>query len=290
MVYIIIPVHNRISYTIPCIESLLKQAYREAAIILVDDGSTDGTSETVERLFPNVVLIKGDGSWWWTGATNKGVEYALSVGNPDEDFVLCLNNDLIVKEDYLQELINLSRKYPKAILGSLSVDIKSHAIHDLGMKWDSFWAHFRPALAGNWSLKAIQEKTELIETSLLPGRGTLIPMHCFREIGLFDFENFPQYAADNDFSLRAAKAGYPLLLSTKAVVYSHVNATGLKMEQRQPLFKHFKKAYTSIRSPLNLKIRYKWARKHATSPAILYFLIDFTRITKSILINRLKTT
>ncbi len=70
------------------------------------------------------------------------------------------------------------------------------------------------------------------------GRGTLIPVPVFEKIGLFDIEHFPQYMADYDFSKRANYAGYKLVVSTKAVVRSIVESTGLNY-LFDPTFKTF---------------------------------------------------
>ncbi|MFP3345185.1 glycosyltransferase, partial [Halomonas sp. SIMBA_159] len=77
----IIPVHNRKNITLKCLETLkqcgdLDRYYT----IVVDDGSTDGTSEAITNLYPEVTILTGDGNLWWTGAIRKGMEYAYERG------------------------------------------------------------------------------------------------------------------------------------------------------------------------------------------------------------------
>ena len=69
---IILPVHNRFKTTENFIRHLLKQDYDNYHLILIDDGSTDGTSEMVLSLMPAAKIIKGDGSLWWGGALQEG--------------------------------------------------------------------------------------------------------------------------------------------------------------------------------------------------------------------------
>ena len=69
-IYIIIPVHNRVNYTLKCLNSLVNQTYTIFSIILIDDGSTDNTSSIVSNKFPNVKILKGDGHLWWSGSVN----------------------------------------------------------------------------------------------------------------------------------------------------------------------------------------------------------------------------
>lgn len=69
MIHIIIPVHNRLNFTIDCLNSLKKQdIYNQFNLIVVDDGSTDGTSEYLKKNFPEVKILNGDGSLYWGGA------------------------------------------------------------------------------------------------------------------------------------------------------------------------------------------------------------------------------
>jgi GT2 family glycosyltransferase len=91
MIYIVIPVFNRINFTRECLISLRGQTYTDYKTLVVDDGSTDDTEEIIKREFPEVKVLKGDGNLWWTGATNMGIEYALKIGH-ENDFILTLNS------------------------------------------------------------------------------------------------------------------------------------------------------------------------------------------------------
>ena len=281
MIYIIIPVFNRLHFTIECIRSLMSQSYKHFKIILVDDGSTDGTAAYLTAHFSDIIIVAGDGNLWWAGATNKGVQKALQMSSSGNDFILTLNNDLVVKEDYLQSLLEVHFNQPKAMVGSVSVNIEDpETIHFAGTRWNSKTAKYQPVLNKKPSYSQLKKKYSEIKTDLLPGRGILIPMQLFKEIGLYDTQHFPHYMADEDFSLRAKAAGYQLLLATKAAVHNHVAATGLS--QRKQNFKYYVDVFTSTKSPLNSKYRWNWAKRHATVFPPLYFTIDFARIVKSL--------
>ena len=71
MIYALLPVHNRLNSTISCIKSILNQKGRKNKIIIIDDGS-DGTRDYIERNFPNIVILHGDG-YYFKGAINCGV-------------------------------------------------------------------------------------------------------------------------------------------------------------------------------------------------------------------------
>jgi GT2 family glycosyltransferase len=174
----------------------------------------------------------------------------------------------------------VARRNGKTIVGSISVDImQPEKVAYAGTLWNAWLAKYRSTINTTQCYTEIKSRWEVILSDLLPGRGTLIPVSVFNEIGLFDEVNFPHYAADEDFSARAKKIGYGLVISTAAVVRSHVDQTGLASERMS--FKYFIKMFSSIKSAKNLKIRWRWALKHARTPAPVYFLFDFSRLLKS---------
>jgi GT2 family glycosyltransferase len=80
--WIVIPAHNRKPLTLACLESLARQTFSDFAVAVVDDGSTDGTSEAIQEAFPQVHLILGSGDLWWTRATNLGCFMPSSAAQP----------------------------------------------------------------------------------------------------------------------------------------------------------------------------------------------------------------
>jgi GT2 family glycosyltransferase len=71
-IFIIIPVHNRKQITLNCLKSLSKNGdLGRYHVVVVDDGSTDGTAEAIQALYPDIVVLHGDGNLWWTGAIKK---------------------------------------------------------------------------------------------------------------------------------------------------------------------------------------------------------------------------
>ncbi|MBA4166794.1 MAG: glycosyltransferase family 2 protein [Chitinophagaceae bacterium] len=282
MIYIIIPVFNRIQFTLACLESLRLQTYTEHMIIVVNDGSSDDTTNILAIEFPGVKVLEGDGQLWWSASTNLGVECALSLSASHNDFILTLNNDLVVKENYLQELISAANKFTGTLIGSLSYNVDApDTIHYTGTRWNSRTATYRPATDINTPISQLVELDTLLPTNLLPGRGTLIPVSVFKKIGLYDHKVFPQYMGDEDFSLRARKEGYKLGVSARAAVYSHIHETGLTGRKKN--FRYYINFYTSIKSYANLSKRWSWAKRHANVHPYLYFTLDVVRITMGLI-------
>lgn len=278
MIYVVIPVFNRWGYTNSCLRSLAHQTFTEYQVVVVDHGSTDGTSENIRKTYPNVIVLRGDDSMWWTAATNVGVQFAIEN---NARFVLTLNNDLIVDVDYLKTLIEFYHENPNSLIGSVSCDINNpQKIVFSGNKWMPLLAKYQSACDNLQPYSSFIKKYNLIEADLLPGRGTLIPIQVFHKFGLFNSISFPHYMADEDLSLRAKRGGYKLYINPKSVVFSHVEATGLNNIHKQKNFKYWKDMFTSIRSPNNFKVRWNWAHNHTKIP-FLYFFVDYGRILLS---------
>ena len=119
MVTVVIPVHNRKHFTRDCLASLKAQTRQPDGIIIVDDGSTDGTGEMLQYDFPEVTVLSGDGNLFWTAAINKGIKYALDHGSR---FILTLNNDTVASPDFIEKMMMAATEYPNALVGALDID------------------------------------------------------------------------------------------------------------------------------------------------------------------------
>ncbi len=283
MIYIVIPVFNRIESTVKCIESLLKQTYQAFVIVLVDDGSTDGTYELVSSNYPQIAIVRGQGDWWWAESTNKGIESFVDNAN-DDDFILTLNNDLIVKPDYLHNMYKEYHDNRPCVIGSLAMDADQDAaiIEYCGVNWDHCYASYKAVPEVNSNYSELSDKYNVVYTDLLPGRGTLYTVRMFRDIGRYNSSKFPQYLADEEFSLRAKKAGYQLLVSTKSVVYSDVSNTGINFKYDAPSVLKFLKSLIVKKSASYIPARYNFSKLHSPCHPF-YFILDFARIFGSFL-------
>ena len=260
-IYVVIPIHNRKNITRDCLLSLRRQASRDFQVIVVDDGSTDGSGDMVSGEFPEAVLLRGDGNLWWTGAVNLGVRFALEHGQP-EDAVLLLNDDLIVPPDYIATLIRLAGQHPDTLIGSAVVDSddpdritwggtvldwnRAGINHiNIGKKLSSFPADY------------------CVEVSTHHGRGVLIPLQVYRKVGLYNERHYPQYG-DIEFPVRAKKAGYKLLMCYGAVVCTHPTEPIYNPVFRYTL-RSIKPYFWSTRSASDLRFRFWFAYDTSTN-------------------------
>ncbi|GAB4024894.1 glycosyltransferase family 2 protein [Spirosoma koreense] len=287
MISIVIPVHNRREYTRACLRCLAVQTYRNFQTIVVDDGSTDGTDLMIQAEFPDVVVLRGDGNLWWTEATNWGIRYAQERQDKREpNFVLTLNDDTLVRPDYLQTMIDAYRKFKPCLIGSVSVNSNNpQRLEYAGTSMELYTAGGRHLAEDyNYDYQELVSRTTYVESQSLPGRGTLIPMDVFDRIGLFDSQRFMHYMSDIEFTLRARKAGYRLIVNVPSLVYEYVEATGIQVERNVSL-KDFVAGFTSIKSPTNLKARYNFAIAHSKTK-VVYFCFDIARICTGFLLRK----
>ncbi|RYC71477.1 glycosyltransferase family 2 protein [Spirosoma sordidisoli] len=289
MIFVVIPVHNRKLLTRRCLECLQKQTVSDITVIVIDDGSTDGTADMVRTEFPDAVLLVGNGDLWWTEATNVGIRYAIEHCNStEENFILTLNDDTEVNSDYVHTLLSTYNQHKPCLVGSACLDVNNpNWLEYAGVRMNLLWSgetHFA-ARFGNDYQKALASGP-VIESDSLPGRGVLIPLDVFSKVGLFDSVHFIQYMADIEFSVRARKAGYKLLVSLPGAVYGHIEATGLQMKPDLS-FRKFWKGLSSTRSPINLTVRYNFAMRHS-STKWLYFSLDVGRIIMGYFIRKVR--
>lgn len=278
MMYIVVPVHNRKALTQRFLECLAAQTFRDFAVIVVDDGSTDGTSEVIRDKFPEVILIRGDGNLWWTGAVNLGIRRALLDASAD-DAVVIINDDLEVDPAYLNRLHRVWQSSPDTLIGSVVVDINDpdHILYG-GQKIGRWIAKFTDLNRG----KRLSDFSSdyRVEVSTLHGMGTLIPVSVFRDTGLYDDKHFQQ-CGDYELPCRASNLGYSLVTTYDAVVKTHKDASDRINVRTLYSIKDLKHYFFGVKSNFRLKYRLFLARAIATNPFALcsYMICDFARIT-----------
>lgn len=221
-VFALIPCHNNKREVLTILQCLSRQTWKDVHSVLVDDGSTDGTGESVARMFPHVKLLRGDGELWWTGANELGVNYILPLTSAG-DFILLLNNDVKVSEDYVEKLVEASLVNGRALVGSTLVDLHDETFIEGAIRLDN-----RLNLFPNRDRKALEVTTFDTNVDVLPGRGTLVPIEVFQRVGNFNRKRLPHYGADYEFTTRAKRAGFPLVVSHVAKVFADLSITGIE--------------------------------------------------------------
>ena len=282
--YIVIPVHNRRDFTHNCLISLQRQTVQNFQIIVIDDGSKDGTSEMIQKEFPEVILLRGDGNLWWTGATNLGVRYALEH---DADYLMTLNDDTIATDSFIEKMLFWAEREPKALLGAFALDTETKKPVYGG-------SHINWKTASSTHLLDVLKPEEfhgLHEVSHFPGRGLLTPAEVFNMIGLFDAKHFPQAAADYDFTHRACRAGYKIFCNYDAKLLIYPTASGDAQLREKKSMKNYYYHLFGIKGGGNLKRFTIYAFRNCPWKYLVLFLaIGMTRRVCGYLMDWLSET
>jgi GT2 family glycosyltransferase len=267
MLFIVIPVFNRKKFTKECLLSLQKQSRKDFTVIIVDDGSTDGTSEMLEKEFPDVIVIKADGNLFWTAATNLGIELALNKG---ATYVMTLNNDTLATENFIEKMYYWSQSKPEALLGALALDAYSK----------------KPVFGGeimNWKLNTsksvlnnlpTEKRHGLHKVTHFPGRGLWVPRKVFEKIGLFDTKKFPHYFADYDFTYTATRSGFEVYCNYDAKLYIYPAESGDQQIRKSKNLKNYYNHLFGIKGGGNLVNFTRFALKNCPTPYIPFVLVN----------------
>lgn len=246
---IITPVHNRREETIQCLTSLRRADLSgiECHIIIVDDGSTDGTAEAVLAEFPDVEIVKGNGELWYTAGTNRGLEAALRHA---PDYILAINNDSIFDEKCVKNLVECAKFNPRSVIGALLLNWDTpHQLFQVSPRWELWSGGFR-----HWRRQTVWTvPADPWEVELIVGNCVLYPAEAVREVGLMDEKRFDQYG-DAEYTPRMRRRGWRLLIEPRARVFCKPNdlVTGFR---KLPFRKKFEAIFTNVTGPYSLKRR-----------------------------------
>lgn len=257
MMYIIIPVHNRKDFTRNCLISLQNQTYKHFTVIVVNDGSTDGTTEMLAEEFPELKVLEGDGNLWWTRSVNLGIEYALKEG---ADYVMTLNDDTLHAPDFVEKTKFWSDKYPEAVIGGIEYDEQADKVVYGGEWLNEFTSASRNIIDD----LAEKDRKGIKAVTHLPGRGLLIPKKVVETIGVFDSERFPHYYADYDYTYSAYKAGFTVYCNYDAKIFTYPEESGMVEFRKKKSFQAYKNHLFSIRGGANLKDFTRFAVKNCS--------------------------
>lgn len=210
-VYCIVPVHNRLEITRRFVLQIRRQSHKNLVLVIVDDGSTDGTTEFLHgESRPGLVVLHGSGDLWWGGSMNLGLEYVFRNAGQD-DYILMLNDDVRIADSYVGDLVSDSNAANGAVIGSAQWD-------EVAERWVA------PSIRINhWSmrLEGIPHDQRGAVPGGLPARGLLIPLAAARAAG-YIHRWFPHYLGDLDYTARLRDLGYELRVSEAAVVRTEV--------------------------------------------------------------------
>jgi len=213
---IVIPNWNGKDLLRACLDSLKQQSYTGYSVIVVDNGSDDGSKELLQYEYPEVLLI----SW----PTNRGFSVAVNAGIKagSAPLVFLLNNDTELHKDCLQELVNAAEKRPEADFFAAKM-LNYHKRYKLDGAGDAFLRGGVGYRIGTMEVDSELYSLPRYVFGVCAG-AALYRRKMLQEIGCFD-EDFFAYLEDVDLNLRANSRGKRCWYVPEARVYHVGSAT-----------------------------------------------------------------
>lgn len=212
-VSVVIPNFNGIAFLDSVLGSLEGQTLKSFEVILVDNGSSDGSCSFVTANYPWVHIIELPENFGFCRAVNEGIKAAKTP------YVLLLNNDTEVREDFVEQMLLAIKRHKKAFSCAARM-VQYHdrdKIDDAGNYYCALgWSYAR----GKGRDMALYQKEEKIFSSC--GGAAIYRKNVIEQIGYFDEEHFA-YLEDTDIGYRARIYGYENWYAPEAIVY-HVGS------------------------------------------------------------------
>ena len=256
----------------PCLDSLEAQIFKEFEVLLVDNGSTDGSLRYVEAHYPQVRLLPQGSNLGFAAANNIGLREARG------DLIALLNNDAEAHPNWLSKLVAALEANPD--IGFCASKMVLHSQSHLADACGDFYTV--EGVAGKIGhLEPASRYDEPREVFGACAGAAIYRRAVLEEVGGFDEDFFIVYE-DSDLSFRARLLGYKCLYVPTAVVYHHLSATlgpqsdtAVYYAQRNMEFVFFK----NMPAPLLLK----YLPLHFTTDLLLFIRYLFHRQARGFL-------
>ena len=256
-IYILLPVHNRKYITQKFIRCLCAQTFKKYHLVLIDDGSTDGTEGMVRSFIdgPQLTVIKGDGDLWWAGSLNKGFLWLKK--NVIEGNVLIINDDTIIENDFISKGIELLNKSKNCIYLAKAISIQDKKKTTAGIQI-------------NWRDLTFNMEKKLADINCFSTRGLFLKVKDFLNIGGFHPILLPHYLSDYEYTNRAFRKGYKLVVNDSLFLKYDEESTGIRTINSPNKADYFKQYFSKknagnpiyFMSFVLLAAPYKYKLKH----------------------------
>jgi len=218
--YVVVLNWNGLADTRACLASLAPACDDATAVLVVDNGSTDGSPEILRREFPRIRVLETGANLLFAGGNNAGIRAALDDG---AEAIMLLNNDTTVDPRFLGAMTARLRSWPDA--GIVAPKILYHARPEL--IW--YAGGEISAWTGTMRHRGIRERDDGRfdtpgETAYASGCCFLTTREVVERIGMLD-ERYHMYTEDADFCMRARRAGYRIVYEPGARVWHKVSVS-----------------------------------------------------------------
>lgn len=249
---------NNYQDTADCIDSLQNITYGNTTIVVVDNGSQDGSGTKLAEEYEECNFIFNDENLGFSGGCNVGIDYSIDNG---ADYVLLLNNDITVSPGFLEPLVETAERHSNvAAVGGVIYQGQGPTIWDAGGK-------MRPYIANVTRFSEIKSDDEY-ETEFVTCAQALLSREFLNDHRLDETYFFG--VEEIDLSWRAGQDGWKLYTNPNSEVYHDVGGSTEEMFADEKLFSSFQKYH-------NTRGRLYFASKHLDPlNAVSYYVATLT--------------
>lgn len=205
--------------TLACLESSMKIDYPAFEVVVVDNGSTDGSAAAIRERFPGVTFIKNGENLGYAGGNNVGLRNALKR---DFDYVLLLNNDTEVAPEFLRFLVEAAEADPA--VGIVGPTIYYH--ERPGVIWSAGgainWKRGQTWMVGLNERDREQFGHQPRDVDFVTGCAMLVKKAVLEQIGLLD-ERFFAYYEETEWCVRAGRARFKIVHVPQAHIWHKIS-------------------------------------------------------------------
>jgi len=199
--------------TLACLESLARQDYSNLKIIVLDNASTDGSVDAVQRLYPQVEIISLEQNLGYAGNNNTGIQAAIEQG---ADWVYVMNEDIELAPDSISQLVRGAESDPQ-----------------VGMAGPLVYHHSRPTViqsAGGWMSRTWQsfhygqneedqgQYNQSRPVDWISGCAILVRRQVIEQVGMLDARFF-YYWEETEWCVRTSRQGWKLLFVPQSKIW-----------------------------------------------------------------------
>ena len=212
-VYAVVLNYNGTEDTRECVSSLQQSGYPRLEIVIVDNASPDGSAEVITRSFPDLPLLRQATNGGYAAGNNAGIRYVLAR---NADFILVINNDVVVEKGFLEPMVNMLRRDSGIGVVNAKVFYQS-APQEIFSAVGEFSRWLCTGLNKGRDAEACRSTTLECDVDYVCGVLLLIRREVFETIGLLD-ERFFMYFEDVEFSQRV-RTQYRLAYTARSVAF-----------------------------------------------------------------------
>jgi len=242
------------------VSSYLANDYQNFDVVIIDNGSTDGTKEYIETKYPTAKLIRIEKNRGYSGGFNYGLDFVFNQNN--SKYAIITNNDVKVDGQLIKELVKVAETDDRNgfVTGKVYYFDKPDTLQTVGKKEDPiYWngGHIGSKEFDNGQFDEVSERYFADDIF------TLVSQKMFKEVGAYD-ENFLFQSEEYDWQARAKAKGYKIMYTPGAKIWHKESMT---IGKQSPF-----KAFYDARNPMIVVMKYK-------SPEFFrkYFWIHFRK-------------